>query len=346
MQDAVREVRVKTETGKVLRILSNDLDAPAPRSPTLQAPLGDRAVLPLGQADPEDHPLPRHPRKCRANPDRRRADRLSAAAPGAGRPESRHQPAAFARLVRANLMHRRPLDRLLKPEPPTLETLPNWRSNGTSAKPDSRGLSPVILRMGQLSSPCRFKRIFARIDAAIFRMLWQWACARHARGADGSVKSKYFERVGTRDWWFFGESPDEGPRFAHLRLFHAASVRIVRHVSVKSEVNPYDPGWASYLDQRLQMRASSAGLFTKPYGPCVVGFTITGMRVYGSRRTIRCGVVVDCDRVKATHSPSGRFPILPQTRERHDAAIGERESHRCCLPCPSFPPLLAVPFLQ
>ncbi len=29
MKDAVREIRVKTETGKVLRILSSDLDAPA-----------------------------------------------------------------------------------------------------------------------------------------------------------------------------------------------------------------------------------------------------------------------------------------------------------------------------
>jgi len=70
------------------------------------------------------------------------------------------------------------------------------------------------------------------------------------------VKCKYFERVGTRDWWFFGESPDEGPRFAHLRLFHAASVRIVRQVTVKSEVNPYDPGWASYLDQRSKRRST------------------------------------------------------------------------------------------
>ena len=48
--------RVTTETGKVLRILSNDLDASAAGDRrSLQAPLGDRAVLPLGQADPEDH---------------------------------------------------------------------------------------------------------------------------------------------------------------------------------------------------------------------------------------------------------------------------------------------------
>ena len=96
MRDAVREIQVKTETGKVLRILSNDLDAPAPQIAELyKRRWAIEAVLPLGQADPEDHPLPRHQRKCRQNPDRRRADRLFAVAPGAGRPESRHQPAAF-----------------------------------------------------------------------------------------------------------------------------------------------------------------------------------------------------------------------------------------------------------
>ena len=100
------------------------------------------------------------------------------------------------------------------------------------------------------------KRISARIDAAIFRMLWQWARARHPRKGRRWIKCKYFERVGNRDWWFFGHSPDEDPRFVHLRLFHAASVKIVRHVTVKSEVNPYDPDWASYLDQRSRRRST------------------------------------------------------------------------------------------
>jgi RNA-directed DNA polymerase len=117
-------------------------------------------------------------------------------------------------------------------------------------------LNPVIRGWANYHRHVVSKRIFARVDAMIFRMLWQWACARHPRKGRRWVKCKYFERVGTRDWWFFGESPDEGPRFAHLRLFHAASVRIVRHVSVKSEVNPYDPGWASYLDQRSKRRST------------------------------------------------------------------------------------------
>src|SRR5271170_6207933 len=55
--------------------------------------MGDRAVLPLGQADPQDPPLSRHQRERRAHPDRRRADRLSAAAPGPGRANRGDQPA-------------------------------------------------------------------------------------------------------------------------------------------------------------------------------------------------------------------------------------------------------------
>ena len=52
-------------------------------------------------------------------------------------------PLRFARLVRANLMHRKPLDRLLIPNHSRSATPPNWRSNGISAKPDSRGSGPA-----------------------------------------------------------------------------------------------------------------------------------------------------------------------------------------------------------
>jgi hypothetical protein len=120
MQDAVREVRVMTDTGKLLRILSNDLDAPAHElaelykrrwaielffrwvKQTLKITrflgIGDNAVktqiavaliafllLRLAQA----------------------TQRAIAS------------PLAFARLVRANLRLKKTLDRLLHPEPTT-----------------------------------------------------------------------------------------------------------------------------------------------------------------------------------------------------------------------------------
>jgi hypothetical protein len=92
--EPVREVRVGLDTGKVLRILSNDLLAPAREIADLyKRRPRDRAVLPLGQTDAEDHPLPRHLRERRARPDRRGADRLPPAPSRTGDPARRRKPA-------------------------------------------------------------------------------------------------------------------------------------------------------------------------------------------------------------------------------------------------------------
>jgi hypothetical protein len=69
------------------------------------------------------------------------------------------------------------------------------------------------------------------------------------------LDQKQVERVGNRDWWFFGVSLDQEDRFVHLRLFHASSVKIVRHIQVKCDVNPYDRRWAAYLAQRTRRRS-------------------------------------------------------------------------------------------
>ena len=67
-----------------------------PRCRPLQAALADRAVLQMDQAEPQNPPLPGHVGKCRAHPDLRRPDRLSAAAHRSGR-TNRHTPAARLR---------------------------------------------------------------------------------------------------------------------------------------------------------------------------------------------------------------------------------------------------------
>ena len=118
-QDPVREVRVQLDTGKVLRILSNDLEATAEQIAELykrrwaielffrwikqslkirrflgtsknavriQIAVALIAFLLLRMAQAAQHTIA--------------------------------SPLAFARLVRANLMHRRRLDRLLQIEPP------------------------------------------------------------------------------------------------------------------------------------------------------------------------------------------------------------------------------------
>jgi hypothetical protein len=117
-QDPVREVRVKTDTGKVLRILSNDLDATAQEIADLYKRRWAiemffrwiKQVLKI----------------TRFLGTSENAVRIQIAVAlitflllrmAQATQKTVRSPLAFARLVRANLMHRRRLDRLLQSEP-------------------------------------------------------------------------------------------------------------------------------------------------------------------------------------------------------------------------------------
>lgn len=118
-QDPVREVCVCTDTGKILRILSNDLDAPATKIADLykrrwQIELFFRWVK---QTLKIKHFLGRSENAVRIQIAVALIVflllRLAYLAQHAV-----HSLLTFARLVRVNLMHKRPLDRLLDPPPP------------------------------------------------------------------------------------------------------------------------------------------------------------------------------------------------------------------------------------
>jgi hypothetical protein len=119
MKDAVREVRVKTETGKVLRLLSNDLDATAQEIADLYK---RRWAIELFFRWVKQTLRIRHFLGTGENAVRIQIAvaliaflLLRLAQQALAKP---HGPLAFARLVRANLMHRRRIDRLLEPDPP------------------------------------------------------------------------------------------------------------------------------------------------------------------------------------------------------------------------------------
>jgi hypothetical protein len=132
--NAVREVRVKTDTGKVLRILSNDLDAKAKDIADLYK---RRWAIELffrwiKQTLKINHFLGTSQNAVRIQVATALIAflllRLAQATQKAVK-----TPLAFARLVRANLMHRRRLDRLLEPQDQTpqnpLQLAIQWTSN-------------------------------------------------------------------------------------------------------------------------------------------------------------------------------------------------------------------------
>jgi hypothetical protein len=119
LQHAVREVQVKTETGKVLRILSNDLDAAAQDIADLYK---RRWAIELFFRWVKQTLKIRHFLGTSENAVRIQIAvaliaflllRLAQAAQNAVT-----SPLAFARLIRINLMQRRRFDRLLDIEPP------------------------------------------------------------------------------------------------------------------------------------------------------------------------------------------------------------------------------------
>ena len=118
MQDAVREVRVMTDTGKVLRILSNDLDASAQEIADLYR---RRWAIELFFRW-----VKQTLKITRFVGTSENAVRIQIAVAliaflllrlAQAAQKYVQSPLVFARLVRANLMHRRPIDNLLDPPP-------------------------------------------------------------------------------------------------------------------------------------------------------------------------------------------------------------------------------------
>jgi transposase len=121
MQNKVREVRVKTATGKELSILTNDLQSPAAVIAELYK---QRWEIELFFRWIKQTLKIKHLLGTSENAVRTQVAvalitflilRLAQAAQ-----KQIESPLAFARLVRANLMHKRPIDRLIEPPPPMI----------------------------------------------------------------------------------------------------------------------------------------------------------------------------------------------------------------------------------
>lgn len=124
------------------------------------------------------------------------------------------------------------------------------RNRGAPAAALIRQLNPVIRGWANYHRHVVAKRIFSRVDYAIFCSLWAWARRRHPRKGARWVKRRYFDRVGSRDWWFSADDQARGGQPVRLRLVHATATPIRRHVKVRSEANPYDPAYYGYFVAR------------------------------------------------------------------------------------------------
>ena len=98
------------------------------------------------------------------------------------------------------------------------------------------------------------KRTYAVVDNHMWQALWRWARRRHPNKSRRWVRQKYFRTRDHRHWVFASQARGENGEPRMLSLLSATDTRIVRHVRVKADANPFDPAWDSYFAQRKRSR--------------------------------------------------------------------------------------------
>lgn len=137
-------------------------------------------------------------------------------------------------------------------------------------------LNPMITGWANYHRHVVAKKTYMTVDYHIWYALWRWARRRHPNKSCGWVRQKYFRARDHRHWVFAAQTrgDTDEPRILPLRL--ASDTRIVRHVRVKADANPFDPAWDSYFAQRrrsrmlerLQERSFPKRLWQQQEGKC------------------------------------------------------------------------------
>lgn len=94
------------------------------------------------------------------------------------------------------------------------------------------------------------KEIFSYVDYQIYKALWKWCRRRHPKKGKWWISTKYFHRIGTRNWVFAQEIEKD----QYKELILAADTKIIRHTKIRRGANPYDSEWETYFEEREGQR--------------------------------------------------------------------------------------------
>lgn len=115
-------------------------------------------------------------------------------------------------------------------------------------------LNPMIRGWANYHRHIVAKKTFDAVDNHIWHALWRWARDRHPNKPYRWFRKQYFRTLGHRHGVFATQTRWKNGEPRTLALISASKTRIVRHVRVKSDANPFDPVWDSYFAQRKSAR--------------------------------------------------------------------------------------------
>lgn len=90
------------------------------------------------------------------------------------------------------------------------------------------------------------KETFSYVDYHIYQALQSWCIRRHPKKPIRWINKRYFHRIGTRNWVFAAKAKTG----EMIELLRANATKILRHIKIRKEANPYDPKWDIYFEER------------------------------------------------------------------------------------------------
>jgi len=91
-------------------------------------------------------------------------------------------------------------------------------------------LNPIITGWANYHQSVVSCKIFSKLDAIMWNMLWHWAKRRHPEKSKHWIAGKYWHTVMNRNWVFSTENK---------QLRFLSDTKIVRHRKLKLDMNPY-----------------------------------------------------------------------------------------------------------
>jgi len=116
-------------------------------------------------------------------------------------------------------------------------------------------LNPVLRGWAEYHKGVVAKATFSRLDHLIYWRLMRWGKRRHPRKSGKWIMGHYWSHPGTR-WEFSGRQPDRDGSDMQLVLYQLADKKIVRHIKIKGDFNPFDPTWVAYGESLHVQRMS------------------------------------------------------------------------------------------
>ena len=105
-----------------------------------------------------------------------------------------------------------------------------------------RMLNPIIRGWCNYHQGTVASKVFSRTSHEIFKALWRWACRRHPNKGLRWIKRRYWKTEGNRRWVFKD----------NLTLLQPSDTKIIRHISLKLDMNPYiDRDYFYFRKQKL-----------------------------------------------------------------------------------------------